>query len=88
VGSAAPIPKIGLAYRVGSAEGAADDRSDISFAVWLTNTDSTAPSGRIILRIYARVKTPAESCHPFGISPYGVATYPSEKANKRKPFLP
>jgi hypothetical protein len=63
-------------------------RSDISFAVWLTNTDSTAPLGRIILRIYARVKTPAESCHPFGISPYGVATYPSEKANRRKPFLP
>jgi hypothetical protein len=29
-------------------------RSDISFGIWLANTDSTAPLGRIILWIHTR----------------------------------
>src|SRR5258708_39945078 len=33
-------------------------RSDISFGIWLANTDSTAPLGRIILWIDTWGKTP------------------------------
>jgi hypothetical protein len=47
-------------------------RSDISFAVWLTHTDSTTPLGRIILWMHhPGLKPRAESCHPFGIVPTG-----------------
>jgi hypothetical protein len=42
------------AYQLEVLKGRPMIRSDISLAVWLTNTDSTAPLGRIILWIYTR----------------------------------